>query len=357
MNKIIVALDMGGCPNRCKHCWLGHFSNSHLRGNDLYYVANEFRKITDNLEIVSWYREPDFLDNYKKLYEIENKLSNSRTVSHFELLSFWRAVRDDQYIPWIKELGVNACQLTLWGGREKTDYYTGRVGAYDEIIKTINILLENKIAPRIQILMNKDNINDLKTIEETIISLNLIDRCKEIGKEFSLFAHQGSCDGENVKNYNIRITPEDIYLIPNLIIEYTLKHFNKSNIMDVFGYTEQVLFDKLVIDKNTINYVTENPVFYIDNKFNVYPNITNISIYWHLGNLKQDGVRRIMDNYINNKSMAQEISVTKPVCDLVQNNGNNNSIKLFLENDYKIYLLNEFCKKNINKQNQRITNG
>jgi len=344
MNKILIALDMGGCPNRCRHCWLGHSQNGNMDIDDISYVAKEFRKITNNLEVISWYREPDFLDNYKELYKLENELSDIKTVSHFELLSYWRAVRDKEYVPWLKELGVEYCQITLWGSREKTDYYIGRIGAYDEIIKTINILLDNKIIPRIQIFVNKDNINELKSIEEKIVSLNIMERCKEIGKDFSLFIHQGSCDGENMKNYDIWITPEDIHKIPKMILEYTLLHFKKDNIMDIFGYTEQVLFEKLIYDKNTINYVSENPTFYIDKNFNVYPNITNTSTYWVLGNLKNDGVINIVEKYKNNKSIAQNISVSKPICDLVKLVGNNKSQRLFGESDYKIFLLNKYCE-------------
>jgi sulfatase maturation enzyme AslB (radical SAM superfamily) len=344
MKKIIVALDMAGCPNRCKHCWLGHSPNGHMNKDDLYYVAKEFRKITNDFEIISWYREPDFMDNYRELFEIERKLSNNKKASHFELLSYWRAVRDNEYIPWLKKLGVSTCQLTLWGGKEITDYYTGRVGAYDEIIKTINILMDNEIAPRIQIFVNKKNVHDLKTIEETIISLNIPERCSKIGQYFSLFVHQGSCDGENIRNYCIWLTPEDIYTIPEMFVYYTLKHFNKNNIMDVFGFTEQKLYEKLLNDETCINYVSDNPVFYIDKNFNVFPNITNISPYWQLGNLKKDGVEKIIENYKNNNSIAQNISITKTVSELTKKSGIYKSQRLFGESDYKIYLLNKYCE-------------
>ena len=120
--------------------------------------------------------------------------------------------------------------------------------------------------------------------------------------------------------------------------------FKKNDIMDVFGYTEQALFEKLIHDKNTINYVSENPVFYVDKNFNVYPNITNTSAYWLLGNLKEDGVQNIMNKYKNNKSIAQNVSITKPICDIVKLVGNNKSQRLFVENDYKIFILNKYCE-------------
>jgi MoaA/NifB/PqqE/SkfB family radical SAM enzyme len=183
MDKIIVALDMAGCPNRCKHCWIGISPNGKMNTNDLYFVAKEFKKITKKLIIDSWYREPDFLDNYEELYNIVNELSDE-PVKHFELMSYWRAVRDNKYVPWLKRIGVDICQLTLWGGKEKTDYYTGRNGAFKEILEKISILLDNDVAPRLQIFINKDNINELYIIEELVKGMKLEGRCNNIGKKF-----------------------------------------------------------------------------------------------------------------------------------------------------------------------------
>ena len=36
---LTVCLDMAGCPNRCRHCWLGHAPNGHLTDDDLRFVA------------------------------------------------------------------------------------------------------------------------------------------------------------------------------------------------------------------------------------------------------------------------------------------------------------------------------
>jgi sulfatase maturation enzyme AslB (radical SAM superfamily) len=345
MDKVIVALDMAGCPNRCKHCWIGVSQNGNLNKDDLYYVAKEFRKVTNNLEIASWYREPDYLDNYEELWNIENKLSDNLSVNHFELMSYWRAVRDNKYVPWLKKMGVNSCQLTLWGGKEKTDYYIGRKGAFDEIIKTINILLENKIMPRIQVFINKDNINELKTIEEIINFMDLEERCKKIGKKFSLFVHQGSCDGENGKLYDIRVTPDDLDKIPERLIQYTLKHFGINKIIDAFGETEEKIYEKAIEEHDKINYVSKNPVFFVDKNFDVYPNISSTTLYWLLGNMKNDGIEKIIANYEFNRSIAQNISISNPISELVKKVGNKESQRLFTKNDYNIFVLNKYCNK------------
>lgn len=224
---------MYGCPNRCKHCWIGHSPNGNLTVDDLKYVAGEFRRFTDCLEVYDWYREPDFKDNYKELWNLCNELSDTKR-EHFELISFWRIVRDKEYVKWLSSVGVKVAQLTLFGGQEKTDYYIGRKNAYNEIMQAIEILLENRISPRIQVFINKDNIDELPFIEALVDHLDLENRCKAFGEKFSFFLHQGSCDGENEKLYNIRVTPEDLQKIPPALAEYTLKHFNKNRLEEVF---------------------------------------------------------------------------------------------------------------------------
>lgn len=37
--KITACLDMYGCTNRCKHCWLGITPNGNLSIDDLKFVA------------------------------------------------------------------------------------------------------------------------------------------------------------------------------------------------------------------------------------------------------------------------------------------------------------------------------
>jgi hypothetical protein len=109
--KLTLCLDMAGCPNRCRHCWLGHAGNGRLSVNNLRFVASAFRSHAKNLEIASWYREPDYSDDYKELWRLENELSDVRTVPHWELCSFWRMVRDAEYAPWLAALGVKAASL------------------------------------------------------------------------------------------------------------------------------------------------------------------------------------------------------------------------------------------------------
>ena len=341
--KLSVCLDMYGCPNKCKHCWLGVTPNRNMCIEDLYFVAKEFRQFSNDYEIFDRYREEDFPDNYKELWDITTELSDNKTP-HFENISYWRAVRDAAYVPWLYSLGVRAAQLTLFGNEKTTDYFIGRKGAYQEIIKTINILIDNSIAPRIQVFVYKTNISQLFNVLNLIESMDLKRKCSDFDKEFSFFLHQGSCGGENEQFYNEWITIDDVDKIPPKLLEYSLKHWDKSNIMEVLGDTESNLYNKLIINKSVMDsIVTETPVFFVDNEFNVYPNYETPSKLWLLGNIKKDGVETILKRYINNETTAQHIMTSVPISDMVEKHGNSNSIRLFGEWDYKNYLLVKYC--------------
>jgi len=337
--KITVCLDMHGCPNKCKHCWVGITPNGRLSIDDLKFVAKNFRPFTHDLEVTDRYREEDYPDNYKELWEITSALSDNKTP-HFENISYWRAVRDSAYIPWLYSLGVRAAQLTIFGDEETTDYFVGRKDAFNEILQTIEILLANKIAPRIQVFIYKNNILQLPYILQLVEFLDLENKCAGFDKEFSFFLHQGSCSGENEQFYDDWITEEDIEKIPPKLRDFTIKHFNVQNIVDVLGETEQSLYARLIHNSSHMDsIITDNPVFFIDKNFNVYPNYETPSPMWCLGNLKTEGAEKALNAYVNNSSVAQLTMATTPINEMVKKHGNPDSLRLFGEWDYKNHLL------------------
>lgn len=341
--EITVCLDLYGCPNRCKHCWLGTTPNGSMAVSELEAVAEQFRPFTDCLEVYDWYREPDYRDNYKELFVLSNQLSDKKH-GHYELASFWRLVRDRDYAPWLSSLGLKKVQLTIFGVEETTDFYIGRKGAYREILEAIEILIENKISPRIQTFVNKDNIHELEHIENLIRGLALEERCRSFGGEFSFFLHQGSCDGENEKLYDVRVTPEDLTLVPAPLEAYTLKHFGADSLTDVFGSTEAAYYEELAEDSSTASYVSDSPVFLVDKDFHVYPNISTPVSHWCVGNLKTDGAEAVLENYRGSTSAAQQIRRTVPLGEIVRAQGSRESQRLFSRGDYIEFLLNRYCR-------------
>lgn len=44
--------------------------------------------------------------------------------------------------------------------------------------------------------------------------MNLVERCRDFGGEFGCFVPQGSCDGENERQYDSWVVPAELSLIP-----------------------------------------------------------------------------------------------------------------------------------------------
>jgi MoaA/NifB/PqqE/SkfB family radical SAM enzyme len=345
---LTVCLDMYGCPNRCSHCWLGVTPNGNLSEDDLRFVAEQFRPFGETMELYDWYREPDYHANYRELWQLTAELSDVKTP-HYELISYWRAVRDDTYLDWLRSIGLKAAQLTLFGGEATTDRYVGRPGAYREIVKTMELLMDKAITPRIQVFVNKETVDELGQVETLIRELDLENRCAGFAVPFAVFVHAGSCDGENEKHYDIRVTAEDLAKIPPYLAQATVRYFQRPDLQAVFGRSEQAWCAEAANDEHTMDLVSDSPVFYVDRQFDVYPNVTAPAPWWKLGNLKTDGAQAILRRYAENDTLAQRTSLTVPTKALVRACGDPESRRLFGFGDYMTYLLNRYCRENMCK--------
>ena len=178
-----------------------------------------------------------------------------------------------------------------------------------------------------------------------IKDLRLAERCAAFGAPFTAFVHAGSCDGENEKRYDIRVTPEDLEKIPPFLAQSTLRHFGEKTLPDVFGETESALCARLSGDDSTRSFVEDTPVLYVDRNLDVYPNITAPAPFWRLGNLRTDGAEAILQTYLDSASPAQHAALTVPVREFVRAYGNPDSERLFGQSDYLEFLLNRWCRE------------
>ena len=133
--------------------------------------------------------------------------------------------------------------------------------------------------------------------------------------------------------------------IPPFLEAYTLRHFGKETLTDVFGRTEQALYEELIADSSTASYVSQSPVFNIDKDFNVYPNISTPAPHWCLGNLKRDGAGAVLENYAESRSAAQHTRLTVPLCEIVKARGDRGGRGLFSREDYIELMLNRYCRE------------
>ena len=332
INKhLSICVDMYGCPNRCKHCWLGELPNKPFPNNYDEVIVNLFKKYFKNISFYSWLREPDYCPSYKQRWIMDNILSSIKP-ERFELASFYRIVRDPTYVKWLKEVGTKKVQLTFFGLEKTTDSFVGRKGAYQELISASKILKENDIEPRWQIFIYETN-------KEEVVALLNIAKSMDI-KE--IIVHEGSCDGNNRKLYDIRINKNNI---PN---EVKLYYLDYSNIL-----SEKECVALLKNDKSY--YLPHNEkdlVLYITSDLNVYFNFTNPSTSWKIGNIKEDDIDDIVRKAIEEDIPALTLAGSIKIKDLVKRYGNPVSDRVFSIEDYKMYLLNNYLEEEYNVHKQ-----
>lgn len=280
-------------------------------------------------------REPDFCDNYVERWQRDIQISVNAKPQRFELASFWRLVRDHNYVRFLKSIGVNKAQLTFFGTEETTDWYVGRKGAYRELLQATEILIEHQIAPRWQAFISTKNATDIIKLLAKSKELILSERCKNFGEKFSFFIHSGSCDGENRKLYLLRINKEDI---PAELIPY-YNNFSEAK-------TEAELCELLANNNTCFVYHNENEItLNIASNFDVYFNFTHMRPEWKIGNILTDDSTELARRVIDEDVPALRLARKPPVSDLVRRFGNPLSHKIFdCIDDYKAYLLNKMVK-------------
>lgn len=333
--SLALVVDMYGCPNRCRHCWLGHMPNRSMEEGDDQWIVDYFRPYFDRITYYSWLREPDYCSDYQKRWERDKAISIGTLPKRFELASFWRLVRDPEYVLFLKREKVEVVQLTFFGLEEMTDQYVGRKGAFGELLQATEILLKHQIAPRWQAFIYEENKDELVELLKLSKELRLEKRCGEFGAEFQFFVHTGSCDGENRKQYPIWINKENI---PKELIPYFINYETLLTEKECY----QLLRDDLT---HRVHHYEEEIVLQITNTYDVYYNVTHMSEEWKIGNLKQDDkaelIRWILEEDIPAFHLAKSISLKE----LAARYADPKSHKAFQIGDYKDYLVNCYVQE------------
>ena len=333
--QLVLAADLYGCPNRCLHCWLSHMPNRQMEEGADEWIVEQFRPCFESIEFYSWLREPDFCPDYRVRWEADKALSVNAVPVRFELASFWRLVRDPDYVGFLKEAGVRCVQLSFFGLQQTTDRYVGRKGAYQELLKATDILLDNGIAPRWQCFINEENRDELVQLLKLSREQNLPGRCESFGSEFRFFVNEGSCDGENRKLYPIRICKENV---PKELIPY-YPDYNEL-------LSEKELYSELIND--SAHFVPHNKdkiVLYIANNYDLFFNFTHMRPEWRIGNLKKDPIAQLISRVLEEDIPALREARSITISELVQQYGDPLSQKAFQKEDYLMFLLNRHLER------------
>jgi MoaA/NifB/PqqE/SkfB family radical SAM enzyme len=241
-------------------------------------------------------------------------------------------VRDREYAPWLKELGVEIVQLSLFGTEENTDYFRGRKGAYKEHMQAIDILIEKEIVPRIQIFPFSTTIDDINGLYHVLQDIRLEERVIEMGKEFPCFLNTTAPMGAGFDLEDIRLRRSDLRKLPEYLIGKTLEHYQSAS-MDTLWKTESELLPELLGEDVPLNEESEILAFMVDSDFNVYPNFGEIAEWWCLGNVKKDGVGTIIDNFIGRNTPGMKMNFEIPVSYFAKKYGKRDNERLWAKVD------------------------
>jgi len=327
---------MCGCPNRCRHCYLGFGNNQKMAEADLRWVAAQFRDyvkstgVVESLNIAASFREPDFSDDYQRLYELESELSDEKP-ERYELLSIWRLARDKDYAAWAKSVGSDACQVTLFGMEATTDWFYRRKGAFKDTITATERLLEAGMKPRWHIVLTKKLIPEIDGLLKLIERLKLRERIHELGSEFQVFLHTPDPLQEARKIEYLRPTLEEVASIPEVLLEASRKHLGRHTLWQTEGELYKSIMasePKLPEDEGLLGEPSRF-WFFVTTNWDVFSNTGTLEPWWKLGNMKEDSVEAIMRRFTQDEACGLDVLFHYPQSRLAEKYGNLKGAKIY----------------------------
>jgi hypothetical protein len=294
------------------------------------------------------FREPDYPDDYRELYEKELEFNNGVIYrKDYQLLSIWRLARDNDYAKWAKSIGTEKCQLTLFGMANVTDWFYRRKGAFGDILKATERLLDVGIKPRWQLFLTTKILPDLKDLMKLISQMKLRERIKDPGDEFELFIHDVGPQGEGQKIEYLRPTIDKVDNLPAELIESTKKHLKQEILWD----TEARYIESVKSNANNVR-VNFSPIehlwFLVTANWDVYTNMGSLEPWWRLGNLKNDTLDQIFRKFLNNETLAYKMITTLSTKQLADKYGDPKSKKIYGDkNDMLFLYLERYCAETI----------
>jgi len=303
--RIGLALDVAGCPNRCRHCWLTCPPNRRMEEATIREVVGRFKQYVapgeerphfGRIHVMTWYREPDFHPDYRRLRELELELSDRPLTNDLEVLSIWRLAREPGYAAWGREhRGTRVCQVTFFGTGRTHDWFFRRKGAFEDALRATEALLEGGIRPRWQLFLTKRMVPHLTEWGPLVERLRLRERCAEVGGEFTIFLNAPSPEGEAFRIEHLRPTEADLAAVPEWLLESTRRHMQTET---PFGEREGALVRKVLGGELTMK-PYEPPLLWlsISPDLDVYPTHAETSRWWRLGSLRDNSVRDIIEAF------------------------------------------------------------
>jgi MoaA/NifB/PqqE/SkfB family radical SAM enzyme len=300
-DKLGLLIDTGGCPNRCAHCRVEGKPTRQMSYQEMRWIVQQFRELrTDDrpffseIDVSLWFMEPDFRDDYRTLWDLQCELSGVES-KHGGLLSIWRIVSDDTYLPWVKERGGTLCQITLFGAGETHDRFT-RPGAFADSIKAMKRLERADFVVQWLLIFTRAIIPDLDKLLRVAEDLGLPEQSEQHGGSWQPVLPAVVPVGRGWNLEHLRPSSADLDRLPELLRD-----------RDRAGYGERTEAEctRLALDGKVSPGKYETLWLHVDASLNVFPQFGQVQPWYCLGNLRSDGPERIIEAYISDQTPGQ----------------------------------------------------
>ncbi len=192
-----------------------------------------------------------------------------------------------------------------------------RRGHFRDLLTATERLLTAGIRPRWQLFFTKLLIPDLPELIALAEELGLKERCEALGGPFTFWMHSPAPDGAALALEHLRPTDRDLDAVPSAFLEYSEAHMKRP-----IGLTERVLMRSLRREPGpaiaSLSEATSgHPLWlYIASNFDVYPSFSGIWPAYRLGNLKEDGVGKVIDTVEGDRTPGLQAMFHTPTAEL-----------------------------------------
>ncbi len=339
-----VAFDMQGCPNRCRHCWLGPAGSVFLSCGDVRWAVSAFREYLGasiKLSVATWFREPDYSDDYRRLYDLEAELGDGKPA-RYELLSVWRIARDRTYVDWARSVGPDTCQISFFGMRETNDWFHRRRGAFDDALTATERLLAGGMKPRWQVFLTTKLLPELGDLLGLVEQHRLFDRVRELGGEFQMFLHLPGPDHEARRIEELRPTADLLTNLPETILESTRRYLGRK----ILWKTEETLHAEILAGGEESIIMPEVLWFFVCGNWDVFANLGTLEEWWCLGNLRRDGIDSIFRRFERDDTVGLKTLLHRSPRELAEQHGNPRGRRVYSGRDDLLSLYRgESCER------------
>lgn len=343
VENLYISVDLAGCPNRCRHCWLGEKRNGRFTREEFRQIAEAFRNWRgadgegiSRVGFLSWWREPDYRDDYRELWELEKELSFPGMAMRFELLSTWRLARDPSYAAWASEVGPHVCQISFHGMEENTDWFMRRKGGFRDQIAATEACLKAGISPRWQLFLTKKSLQETDALLRLMDEMQLVRRCGEIGGRFAFFLNSFAPEGGAYALDPYRLEKDDLSAIPRAAIDMS------RDGLSMLGRPEGDLVAEMEGRADAVHLDASLRAIAVDADYDVYPNIAEPAPWWRLANLKADGVDAVMRAYLEGSTPGMRAARTVPIGALSARYGKPGGTRLYDGSDLVTRFLHQW---------------